>query len=134
MLNIFSGCKNLVSATLPEGLRMIDAYLFCDCRSLKSFVVPNSVKRIRLFAFLNCSALSEVTFGYSTEKIVARSFRNCKNLKKIHSLAPVAPELLNGDPFENVPKDEVEVTVPSGSIDSYREKWTCFSNFKEENH
>ena len=130
----FYGCENLVSATLPEGLRMIEAYLFCDCTSLKSFVVPDSVKRIRLFAFLNCSALSEVTFGYSTEKIVAKSFRNCKNLKKIHSLAPVAPEFLNGDPFENVPKDEVVVTVPSGSIDSYREKWACFSNIKEEFH
>ncbi len=130
-MGAFDGCENLVSATLPTHINMIDAYLFCDCKSLKSFVVPDSVKKIRALAFLNCSALSEVTFGYSTEKIVARSFRNCTNLKKIHALAPVAPELLNGDPFENVPKDEVIVTVPSGSMDSYREKWACFSNFVE---
>ena len=128
----FEGCENLVSATLPSGITMINAWLFTGCKSLKSFVVPDSVKDIYLLAFANCSALSEVTFGYSTEMIVGESFRNCTNLKKIHSLAPVAPELANGDPFGKVPKDEVVVTVPGGSLESYQTNWSCFSHFKEE--
>lgn len=129
---VFDGCENLVSATLPAHISMIDAYLFCDCKSLKSFVVPDSVKKIRTLAFLNCTSLAEVTIGYSAEMIVGNAFRNCTNLKKICSYAPVAPELANGDPFENVPKDEVEVTVPGGSLESYQTNWSCFSHFKEE--
>ena len=127
----FQGCENLVSATLPKGLKSINAYLFSGCKSLKSFVVPDSVKIIYILAFANCSALSEVTIGYSTEKIVAMSFNNCINLKKINSLAPVAPVLFNGDPFGNVKKDEVLVNVPGGCMESYQTNWTSFSNFKE---
>ena len=127
----FEYCENLVSATLPKGLRTINAYLFTGCKSLKSIVVPDSVKSILILAFANCSALSEVTFGYSTEKIVAMSFQNCTNLKKINSLAPVAPVLLNGDPFGKVVKDQVVVTVPGGCMESYKENWTGFNNFKE---
>lgn len=127
----YRACENLVSATLPKGLRTINAYLFTGCKSLKSIVVPDSVKSILILAFANCSALSEVTFGYSTEKIVAMSFQNCTNLKKINSLAPVAPVLLNGDPFGKVKKDQVVVTVPGGCMESYKENWTGFSNFKE---
>ena len=127
----FEGCENLVSATLPKGLKMINAFLFTGCKSLKSFVVPDSVEIIYILAFGNCSALSEVTLGYSLEEIVGTSFNKCTNLKKINSLAPVAPQLLNGDPFGKVAKDEVEVTVPGGCMESYKETWTGFSNFKE---
>lgn len=127
----FEGCENLASATLPTGLKMINALLFTGCKSLKSFVVPDSVEIIYILAFGNCSALSEVTFGYKTKKIVGTSFNKCTNLKKINSLAPVAPVLLNGDPFGKVKKDEVVVTVPGGCMESYKENWTDFSNFKE---
>lgn len=128
----FRGCENLVSATLPTHISLINGYLFCDCKSLKSFVVPDSVKNIRSGAFLNCASLSEVTIGYAVEKIYGEAFRNCTNLRQIHALAPVASELANGDPFSNVLKEDVVVYVPGGSMDSYKENWTCFSNFKEE--
>jgi len=48
----FHGCKNLVSVTLPDGIKEID-YVFIDCVNLAEINIPNSVMFIKHFAFDN---------------------------------------------------------------------------------
>ena len=44
--NTFMYCHNLVSVTLPEGLRVIDADAFYGCSNLSEAFIPRSVTRI----------------------------------------------------------------------------------------
>lgn len=59
--SVFSGCKNLVSVNLPEGLTDILDHAFEGCESLTAITIPQSVWYIgRSFAY--CTNLSSVNF------------------------------------------------------------------------
>ena len=62
----FSGCESLSEITLPEGLSEIDFVAFEGCTSLKKIRIPKSVELIDLSAFSGCSALERVIFDEPT--------------------------------------------------------------------
>lgn len=39
---------------IPEGVEVIDPYVFCNCKTLKRLVLPDSLKTIGKSAFYNC--------------------------------------------------------------------------------
>ena len=58
----FSGCNELTSVTIPEGLTAIGEYAFSDCYGLTSLTLPGGLTSIGEFAFSDCSGLTSVTF------------------------------------------------------------------------
>ncbi len=59
--NAFSGCTNLRSVTLGEGVRSLEWRAFKDCVSLTSIHIPASVIDTGVGVFLGCEKLAEIT-------------------------------------------------------------------------
>ena len=55
--NTFSGCKDLVSITLPQSLTRIGSAAFSSCTQLTEIVIPQNVNTIGYSAFSKCSEL-----------------------------------------------------------------------------
>ncbi len=58
----FSEMTNIVSVSLPSGLKVIDSKAFYGCTGITSIVIPSSVEEIGANAFYG-TALSSVVFG-----------------------------------------------------------------------
>ena len=79
----FSGCTNLISITIPEGVTSIDYGAFYSCSSLQSITIPDSVTSIGDYAFYNCSALSDIIIPNGITRIGEYMFYYCNNLTDI---------------------------------------------------
>ncbi|MFA6830054.1 MAG: leucine-rich repeat domain-containing protein [Bacilli bacterium] len=64
----FSGCSNLTSVIIPEGITLIEDSAFEGCLGLTSITVPNSVTRIGLSAFEGCTGLTSMALPFVGEK------------------------------------------------------------------
>lgn len=76
----FWGCKNLVSANLPQGLVHICDYAFRDCSSLSSVTIPDGVVSLGTSAFDGCESLTFVVVPPSVISLGNRTFADCKHL------------------------------------------------------
>ena len=61
----FAGCKNIVSLTIPNGVKAIDYAAFYNCNRLTSITIPSSITSINMYAFINCYRLVEVIYNGS---------------------------------------------------------------------
>ena len=52
--------KDIVEATIPEGVDHIGAAAFSKCEKLKSIHIPDSVTMIRSWAFEGCKNLQSI--------------------------------------------------------------------------
>ena len=59
--NMFAGCTNLESVTLPVGLQHIYYRAFYNCKKLTAITIPEYVLAIGDNCFTNCTTLKEVT-------------------------------------------------------------------------
>ena len=71
----FSGCRDLVSADLPEGLDSIGRNAFQECVSLTGVSLPDSLNGIGSYAFTLCSSLTEVRLPGSRKALRALRLR-----------------------------------------------------------
>ena len=78
-----SGCKNLTSITIPEGVTSIGRYAFQWCSSLKSITIPKSVTSIGWSAFQGCSSLKSITIPEGVTSIGEHAFGGCSSLRSI---------------------------------------------------
>jgi len=76
----FSGCTNLTTITLPNGLGLIDSTAFYECTSLNGIIIPNNVTIIRGSAFKGCTSLSTLILGSRVSIIDNFAFENCSSL------------------------------------------------------
>ena len=53
----FSGCSNLVSVIIPEGVTMIGGMAFSNCSNLVSVTIPDGITKIDGGAFYGCGNL-----------------------------------------------------------------------------
>lgn len=53
----FSGCENLTSITIPEGVTTIGGHIVDRCGNLESLIIPEGVTNIDKDAFYNCGGL-----------------------------------------------------------------------------
>ena len=81
----FSGCANLTTVNLNEGLERVAQYSFENCNSLKSIKLPNSLKRIGSGTFSGCESLSSINIPENVEDVWSTDswFRNCTSLEQI---------------------------------------------------
>lgn len=62
-INCFLGCSSMVILELGSSLRTISNNMVADCVSLEEINIPDTVTRIGSYAFARCTSLSTVTFG-----------------------------------------------------------------------
>lgn len=127
--NAFGYCKNLEYATLNENLEIIGSNCFNGCENLKSIVIPDKVEKLESWTFYNCHSLTTVTLGKKIGIIEDSAFRDCPALAEINVLAPIPPEIQNGN-FSNSNYMDAVVNVPAESLETYRndDSWKNFWN------
>ena len=125
----FSGCTGLTSVTIGNSVNSIGNSVFYGCTGLTSVTIPNSVLVIFEDAFLGCTGLTSVIIGNSVQAIRKAAFKGCTALKKIYSLNPDPPQLLNygfgEEVFDSYNKN---LFVPKGCVPKYKnaEYWRLF--------
>ncbi len=80
----FSGCANLESVKLPEGLSKIDFGMFSFCISLRSIEIPDSVTKIDHMAFSYCQSLESIYIGKNVTYIADGAFEKCTALTDVY--------------------------------------------------
>ncbi|MGN0664920.1 MAG: leucine-rich repeat protein [Huintestinicola sp.] len=73
---MFSGCTEIESVELPEGITYIDDYTFSGCTSLKTVTVPSTCQMIGSMSgvFTNCNNLETVVLKPGTQKAEIAKF------------------------------------------------------------
>ena len=75
--------KDIVSAVIPEGVKVIGESAFSDCKELQEVSIPEGVKVIENTAFEYCEKLSVVTLPQSLRAIGESVFYNNFSLEEI---------------------------------------------------
>ena len=81
--NAFSGCTNLTSITIPNGVKRIEHSAFASCSSLTSFTIPESVTDIETAAFDSCIGLNSINIPDSVVSIGEDAFLSCVSLTSV---------------------------------------------------
>ncbi|HHX95732.1 MAG TPA: leucine-rich repeat protein, partial [Clostridia bacterium] len=81
--DVFSGCSNLKSISMPEGLTIIGENAFMGCTGLTNISFPEGVTSIGPGTFYSCTGLREISFPESLVSISDWAFQNCSSLKGI---------------------------------------------------
>lgn len=79
----FSGCKNLVSITLPNKLVSIDDAVFSNCYNLTKITIPKSVRYIGFNSFFNCKKLKTIVIPTKVKNLFSSVFYGCTSLSKV---------------------------------------------------
>ncbi len=78
----FSGCINMTSITIADGVRILD-FAFGDCSKLTDVTLPSDLKEIAPAMFQNCSSLTRLEIPAGVEEIGTKAFSDCSSLKDI---------------------------------------------------
>ena len=78
----FSGCTNLTSLEIPNGVTTIGNLAFYYS-SITNIKIPNSITSIGQEAFSGCTGLTKIEIPSSVTKIENYAFNKCENLTKI---------------------------------------------------
>ena len=85
----FYGCSGIVSAEIPDGVKVIGKSAFEGCGSLTSVNMPDSVSEIGNSAFFGCFSLSAIDIPDPVETIGSMAFYNCSSLRTAVIPSPV---------------------------------------------
>ena len=123
----FTGCKDLTSVVIPEGVTDLGDYAFFDCSSLTSITIPYGVTTIGESAFWCCSSLTSVSIPDGVTKIGGSAFMYCYNLTEIRCMATDVPTVSIGA-FMEVYYSNITLYIPYESASKYAaaEAWTGF--------
>lgn len=77
----FSGCAQLSSVSLWEGLTELPAYTFHGCAALETVTLPSTLTVIGQYAFNSAAKLRSVTLPEGLTSIGARAFYGCRTLQ-----------------------------------------------------
>ena len=80
---LFKGCRNLCSVDIPESVTEIGDSAFESCSDLMIIDIPNSVTSIGDHAFKGCDKLVTVAIPNYVTKIGNNAFESCRKLKRI---------------------------------------------------
>lgn len=81
--NAFSGCKFLISVSIPNGVISIGDEAFCDCYSMETIEIPNSVTSIGKRAFNKCISLRKMSFPDKISVIEDSLMSYCESLESV---------------------------------------------------
>ena len=112
----FSGCEDLISVIIPDGVTSIVHYAFYDCRSLEHIIIPESVTLIDGYAFCNCKSLQSITIPGGVTAIEPGTFKNCTDLDSI--IIPESVTLIGDGAFEGCEKVKIH-GVKGSTVETY---------------
>lgn len=115
----FSNCSKLTTITIPNSITSINVHAFSECPGITSLTIPNSVTTISNSAFYNCSGLISVTIPETVTTIGEWAFSQCTGLQYFINFAK-EPQLISSSVFDYVDLTNVQLSVPSSSVDKYR--------------
>lgn len=110
----FSGNKEMIQVTIPEGVRLVGAEAFKDCVALETVNLPHDLKIINKDCFNGCVSLSQIHLPYSLKKICSNAFKNCMKIAGLK-----LPENVNEiaeNAFDDLFKVEDNVLVLKNTI------------------
>lgn len=118
----FGSCTKLSSITLStNNITSIRLYTFSGCSELSSIVIPDGVTSIQLGAFSNCTKLTSITIPGSVTSIGSNVFDGCTSLNDIRysgtsesvisALSGYVPTLVTFDYGDKVPEAKRMITV-----------------------
>jgi len=81
--DMFFGCYNLASITIPNNITSIGRSAFYSCESLTSIDIPNSVTSIGRDAFYSCKSLTSIDIPNSVTDIDDMAFCFCSGVTSI---------------------------------------------------
>jgi len=117
--SLFAGCSSLKSITIPNSVISIGVFTFDSCINLTSVTIPNGI--IGFESFVACGGLTSVTIGSGVTKIGDGAFTDCVNITFITVFNPDPGAIsIGNDVFGNVNINNCILSVPVGSIESYR--------------
>lgn len=118
----FDSCTNLSSITLStNNITSIRPYTFSGCSELSSIVIPDGVTSIQLGTFFNCTKLTSISIPGSVTSIGEHVFTGCTSLNDIRysgtsesvisALSDYVPTLVTFNYGDKVPEAERMITV-----------------------
>ena len=127
---VFTGCRNLTSVTIGNGVTTLGNKCFDDCSNanFNSIVIPNSVTTIGRYAFQNCSYLSSVTIGNGVTIIDQQAFVNNSRLTSL-TINATTPPTLGANALAGTNANLV-IYVPAESVDAYKAatNWSTYAD------
>lgn len=85
----FSGCRRLVSVSLPSTVTTIGESAFSSCSVLTSIDFQNGLTEIGTNAFYSCKAMESISIPEGVKKIGDRAFDKCSALTNVYIPASV---------------------------------------------
>lgn len=110
--------KGVTEYAIPDGVTIIDDYVFEDAENLEYVIIPNSVKIIGDSAFSGCRYLKSVVIGSGVTRIEDRAFHYTNFLECICLKSTTPPRVR--DIFESSFYGEPVIYVPIESVDDYK--------------
>lgn len=74
---LFAYCKNLVSATVEDGVTVLPNSLFSNCEALTTVKLPDGLKSIGSGAFRSCAALDSIQLPATVTELGSSAFAGC---------------------------------------------------------
>lgn len=129
--NIFDGCSNLTSFTLPSSLATIGSGAFKGCSSLTQVILEQSnIQTISAYAFSGCSNLKEITLPTTIESFGANAFNSCDRINVITINNPEPPSAASST-FSNTTISNASLYVVDESKYKANAYWAQFNIMKE---
>lgn len=75
--------RDLLSVSIPDGVKTLQEGAFAECTSLRSVSIPDSVTTICNEVFYHCDNLTTVTIPSSVTELAAGAFYYCISLQSI---------------------------------------------------
>ena len=107
---------------IPEGIRMVPAYLFENSTTLKEIEFPSTMATIRPYAFSGCKLIESVTLPENLSVLGEGGFYNCTSLSSISKI-PQYLTALESLSFAKTALEEIEIpfSVYTVSSDAFKD-------------
>ncbi len=122
----FRDKSELISVTIPEGVRVIGERAFRNCKQLTEIRMPASLETLEGWAFRSCKGLRTIAIPESLSSIGSGAFEYCENLEEF-TVSPDNPfyKALEGVLFDTrtstlicypCAKSEADYAIPEGTM------------------